>query len=391
MKGLITVAFVCCSAKLGHGRSSNFLSTLSSKLHSSIVLKSELLAKKSGATSAVVHVAPTLKRKDPPLVAPLPNPTKAPASNRLVKGTRMKKQVLSEYQERYGGNHPEPITTQPVKGAWSERIPQPPSQCDLVKSSRMKPDPEKFYNVDRLSVENVIVLALAEMLGARDSVALTCASKTFQTVVPEVARLLKVDWRPLLEPRFDYQLQDQIDKHRVDMATALAVRSGLDPGKIVRTLGGEYTAAWRDVDKVLDAVSSVVSESDYAHIRRILTQGCPHSLKFEESPENKARALARGNQKSFVMNEDIVAKTINKEDRNSHIVTLHGWVCGIAPNFRHTSQALVFKEGSDPRPVWDGTTKFDPNDVVINEVTLIENEAEITFGEVKASLLQISV
>ena len=100
-------------------------------------------------------------------------------------------------------------------------------------------------------------------------------------VVPEVARLLKIDWRPLLEPRFNYQSQHSIDEHRVDMATALAVRSGLDPGKIVRTLGGEYTGAWRDVDKVLDAVSSVVSESDYAHIKRILMQGCPQSSLFE--------------------------------------------------------------------------------------------------------------
>ena len=83
----------------------------------------------------------------------------------------------------------------------------------------------------------------------------------------------------------------------------------------------------------MDAVSSVVSESDYAHIKRILTQGCPHSFKFEESPENKARALARGNQKSFVMNDEVVAETINKEDRNSHLIPLHGWVCKIAPNF----------------------------------------------------------
>ena len=131
----------------------NFLSTISSKLHNSIVLQSELLAKKSRATSAVARVAPTLKRKDPPLAVPVSDPARAPVTDRLVRGARMKKQVLSDYQERYGGNYPEPITTQPVKGAWSEQIPQPPSQCDLVKSSRMKPDPEKFYNVDRLSVQ----------------------------------------------------------------------------------------------------------------------------------------------------------------------------------------------------------------------------------------------
>ena len=70
------------------------------------------------------------------------------------------------------------------------------------------------------------------------------------------------------------------------MATALALKCGLDPGKLVRTLGGEYTGEWRNVGKILKAIKSVVSISDYDHIKRILTSGCPFEFKFKDSTES---------------------------------------------------------------------------------------------------------
>ena len=71
------------------------------------------------------------------------------------------------------------------------------------------------------------------------------------------------------------------------MATALALKCGLDPGRIVRTLRGEYTGEWRNVKKTLEAVKPVVSMSNYMHIERMLTSGCPYELNFEESTESK--------------------------------------------------------------------------------------------------------
>ena len=109
-----------------------------------------------------------------------------------------------------------------------------------------------------------------------------------------------------MEPRCNYELQTSVDTNRVDMATALAVRSGLDPGKIVRTMGGEYTASWRDVDFILENVQSVFSPEYYGHIKRILTSGCPVVLKFEESLSNKLKLIKRGNQKSVLDNPDFV-------------------------------------------------------------------------------------
>ena len=66
------------------------------------------------------------------------------------------------------------------------------------------------------------------------------------------------------------------------MATALEICVGPYPRRIVRILGGEYTGAWRDVEKILGEVESVVTPEDYDHINRILTQGCPSVLKSGE-------------------------------------------------------------------------------------------------------------
>ena len=162
------------------------------------------------------------------------------------------------------------------------------------------------------------------------------------------------------------------------MATALAVRTGLDPGRIVRTLNGEYTGARRNVKQVLKAVSFVVSSEDYQHIEQILTQGCPYSLEFQEETSSKLQVIARGNQKSFTKNLPVEKKTMNKEDRYSHPIPMPGWVCKLGPNMRHNSQGMVAKQGSNPRQVWDGSAMYTSMDIVMNKMTPTENESEIT-------------
>ena len=75
-------------------------------------------------------------------------------------------------------------------------------------------------------------------------------NKLCAELVPEIRRLLKINWKPIFKPRCDYDCQNSIPMERVDMATALALRCVLDPGRIVRTLGREYTGEWRNIKKV---------------------------------------------------------------------------------------------------------------------------------------------
>ena len=85
------------------------------------------------------------------------------------------------------------------------------------------------------------VFLVGTYLSKIEILVLSKLTKICAEVVPEIKRLLNINWKPIVEPRHEYDHQQSIFMDRVDMATALALRCGLDPGKNVRTLGGEYT------------------------------------------------------------------------------------------------------------------------------------------------------
>ena len=72
------------------------------------------------------------------------------------------------------------------------------------------------------------------------------------------------------------------------MASAAMIHFGLDPGKLVRWLGGEYTGARRDVDRTLTEVRAHVSAEDFNHMKWILMDGSPSKLTFDEPLANKS-------------------------------------------------------------------------------------------------------
>ena len=364
---------------------SDFHSDLSANLHNNYVSRADLKKKREesfaapGVESVTIPVVVNSVRNQ--IVPPVEDDQQPSKPARLVSGTAMKNEILQSYQDKFGADYPKPITTNSL-GTSTNHL-QPPSQRDLFKSSRMKPEQDKYYGLADLTIWNVVVLVVNSFLCMKDLLALSTSSKLMNKVVPETCRLLKVDWTPLLQPRLNYQDQESVDPNRVDMATALAIRVGLDPGRIVRTLEGEYTGAWRNVEQILGEVESVVTPQDYNHINRILTQGCPSVLKFEEKSDTKITAMDRGNQKTLNQNPEIVDRVINKEDRYSHLLPLHLWVCFLGANFRHNSQGMVIEEGKNPRLVWDGSTMYTPMDIVMNNMTSTEEEAEVTFGLVK--------
>ncbi len=96
----------------------------------------------------------------------------------------------------------------------------------------------------------------------------------------------------------------------------------------------------------------------------------------------------KGNQATFKMYPEIVTKTMNKEDRHSHLLPVKLWVLHFSPWCRHTVQGMQVKPGKNPRVIFDASTKSHPHKVVLNEITTSEFEANITFGLAKLKLLQ---
>ncbi len=211
-------------------------------------------------------------------------------------------------------------------------------------------------------------------------------NKDFANIVPKVLRCLRVEFTPLRDPRLGYKQQDHINPYRVEMASAAMIHFGLDPGKFVCFLSGQYTIQHRDVCRTLDAIQDHVTSENYGHIKQIFLDGCPAQLTFEESLSNKLEFISHGNSNSFVENPQLVQKTMNKEDHYSHLVLMDPLLCKLSPSLRHTTQSIVIKDGNNDRIIWDGPTVTRPTDIVMNQVTPVAQEAPVTFGHDKSQI-----
>jgi hypothetical protein len=170
------------------------------------------------------------------------------------------------------------------------------------------------------------------------------------------------------------------------MANAAMAHFGFNPGRFVRWTGGEYTGQHQDTYSTLAAVKGHVSIDDYEQMKQIFLNGCSAQLNFEEPLSNKIEMIDQGNSKSFNANTALVLKTMNKEDRYSHLIPLNEIMCCFSPYCCHTTQTMVIKAGKNVRLCWDGSTTIKPTNIVMNQVTPLIHEAPITFGHVKMQL-----
>jgi hypothetical protein len=141
----------------------------------------------------------------------------------------------------------------------------------------------------------------------------------FAKKIPKLQRWLQIDFSMLHKPRLNYKSQMQINPRQVCMANAAMAHFGLDLGRFVQWMGGEYMGQHQDTHSTLAAVRGHVSADDHAHMKRILLDGCPAQLDFEEPLSNKIEMIECGNSKSFNNNTTLVLKTMNKESRYSHL------------------------------------------------------------------------
>jgi hypothetical protein len=175
-------------------------------------------------------------------------------------------------------------------------------------------------------------------------------------MIPKIIRWLKIDFSLLRYPRYNYDKQERIDPHCVEMASAAMVNFDLVPGKFVQWLGGEYRGYHRDIQTTLDTVQSYVTPNNFEHMRRILLDSCPAEFMFTEPLDNRLAMLKRGNSKTFKTNPDFIKKAMNKEDHYSHLVPIDKDICRASAFCHSTTQTVVIKPGKANQIAWDGST-----------------------------------
>jgi hypothetical protein len=265
-----------------------------------------------------------------------------------------------------------------------------PSIYKLVRDCSMKPSNNHQYQVMDLVLDNIIVCVLSPQelyLSPNDVENLSSINSLYHKMVHDVMRLKGMDFLKLREPRIGYAKQEKIQQCRVDMATVAMIHYFLHPGMLIQYVKGEYVGENRDVSQVLNDVLPYVDDVDAKHIERILMQGCPLQSNFKETLDMKMTIIKKGNQTTFKMYLETATRTMNKEDRHSHVLSVKLWVLYCSMQCQAMVQGMQVKPGKNPRIIFDPSTKSDPHEVVLNEITTTEFEANIDFGQAKMKLL----
>ena len=118
----------------------------------------------------------------------------------------------------------------------------------------MSPSVRKYYWVQELTLYNVITMVIKEYWDSFDSTDVIFFSRIngdFSTMIPNTIRWLQLDFSSLREPRYNFESQTKISSRQIEMASAAMIHFGLDPGKLVRWLEGEYTGKRRNITGLL--------------------------------------------------------------------------------------------------------------------------------------------
>jgi hypothetical protein len=210
----------------------------------------------------------------------------------------------------------------------------------------MKQSLSLYYQVKNLHFDNVLVFLIKwheshltknKLENLRNINGMHC------TMINNALQLRSIDFLKLKLPRQDYAEQTAISSKRVDLATASSIHYGLNTGMVIRYLKGEYVRESRDANAILATVSPHINDGDCQHIKRIINQGCPSNHDFEEEYENKHMVLWKGNQHAFLQHPEVTAKTMNKEEKNSHVLPFKTWVVYFPPYCPATLQGIQEK------------------------------------------------
>ncbi len=156
-------------------------------------------------------------------------------------------------------------------------------------------------------------------LSSEDLDNLKQVNASYSSMILDVKHLRHLNFSLLMKPRLNYSTQECISQDSVNLATACLIHYGLNPGMMTGYLKGEYVGKSRDVQKIINKVTPFVCETDIVHIKRVLTQGCPSRLVFDEARENKLFVIRKGIQHTFLQHPEVAKKAMNKiEKKPSH-------------------------------------------------------------------------
>ena len=177
-----------------------------------------------------------------------------------------------------------------------------------------------------------------------------------------------------------YASQESIPTERRIQFLFLAIIHRLHVPSIIRSLPGNYTASYRDPDKILTACEAALTPDLLSQLKRVLCHHNPSKLRGHVTAQQRQEARKYGNHASVSKHLKKVEITLNKEERNKYVTVFPCWLERFFPNLFLTPQGLICKPGKKDRLVFDGSFTQSPTSTCLNHFTHTSDEIDLHYG-----------
>jgi hypothetical protein len=230
----------------------------------------------------------------------------------------------------------------------------------------------------------LVPLLKSNLLSALDWTNLAATCHTFHTFLQLWNEYATIDPTTLRGFNPEWETQSSINKEHVQQATAaLLCKFDGDAGALVRWIGGPHVGAHRDATKIISTLRGTVPDSDLADLHRLYTSGMPAIFNAEDTDENFHAYVQYGNHSSTDEDPDQALQALVKEQKKGWCIVLDKRVLPFLLNAHLTPIGLInighaYKK---PRLIWDASFRPEPWCNAINDMSSLDTEPPITFGD----------
>ena len=205
-------------------------------------------------------------------------------------------------------------------GSWKSELPTAPK----LRSTKFGQSTVDISATQEACRETTLYLLLQSGYLEAESRQAVLASHPLIAHLDRVSLALSdYDFRWIRETDTAWASQTSIPNARRQAMMACLFHYNLDVSLVMRFLGGNHTAAHRDVQSVATILlAHKVPKFLVQQYVRVMTVGCPNSINADVSRENALQYWRKGNNPSVKANMALVKETMNKEDRNKFVIPL---------------------------------------------------------------------
>jgi hypothetical protein len=130
--------------------------------------------------------------------------------------------------------------------------------------------------------------------------------------------------------------------HLKGLVTACFLHFNFNTPTVVRYIGGQHTAAYRDVPAILAELwRANVDPGVLANLKRNFTLGSPSFCNANATERNFRAFLAYGNHKTITEDLPKTQKALAKDIRRGYVLIMDPWLTFFVPNLHQTPLGMV--------------------------------------------------